>query len=142
MSAIRPIRRDVANEDDEPDQALDRVGHEISRATSSANVGRKSGTGEETDGEAEAQHHRHRDRALAELDVLPSAAIAAERMSIRVPMTRVSYSTNMPRSNGILMSRRSADRASGNGSDIVRISPDGGRTLIAPSCGPASSRPR
>ncbi len=61
----------------------------------------------------------------------PSAAIEAERMSMRVPMTSVSYRTNMPRRNGILMSFRSADRAAGSGSDIVTISPDGGRTLMA-----------
>ena len=61
----------------------------------------------------------------------PSAASDAERMSIRVPMTRVSYSRKIPRRNGILMSLRSAESAAGSGSDIVTISPDGGRTLIA-----------
>jgi hypothetical protein len=61
----------------------------------------------------------------------PSAAMAADRMSIRVPITRVSYSTKMPRSSGMRMRRRFAERAAGSGSDIVAISPDGGRTLIA-----------
>ena len=35
----------------------------------------------------------------------PSAAMAAERMSIRVPSTRVSYSTNMPRTKGTFSQR-------------------------------------
>ena len=61
----------------------------------------------------------------------PSAAMAADRMSMRVPMTRVSYSRKTPRRNGILMSFRSAERAAGSGSDMVWISPDGGRTLMA-----------
>ena len=61
----------------------------------------------------------------------PSAASDAERMSMRVPMTSVSYSRNMPRRNGILISFRSAESAAGSGSDIVTISPDGGRTLMA-----------
>ncbi len=50
---------------------------------------------------------------------------------MRVPMTSVSYSRNIPRRNGILMSFRSADSAAGSGSDMVTISPEGGRTLIA-----------
>ncbi len=35
----------------------------------------------------------------------PSAAIAAERMSIRVPRTRVSYRTKTPRTKGVLTQR-------------------------------------
>ena len=61
----------------------------------------------------------------------PSAAIAAERISMRVPITSASYSRITPRSSGILISRRSARSAAGSGSLIVRISPDGGRTLMA-----------
>ena len=61
----------------------------------------------------------------------PSAASDAERISIRVPMTSVSYSRKTPRRNGVRISLRSAERAGGSGSDIVTISPDGGRTLIA-----------
>ncbi len=60
----------------------------------------------------------------------PSAAMAAERMSIRVPSTRVSYSTKTPRTNG---NRTSGTwrRAAGSGSEKVRISPVAGRTLMA-----------
>ena len=60
----------------------------------------------------------------------PSAAMAAERMSIRVPSTSVSYSTNIPRTNGTL-SQRPYCSARGSGSEKVSISPLGGRTVIA-----------
>ena len=60
----------------------------------------------------------------------PSAAMAADRMSIRVPITRVSYRTNTPRTNGVF-TQRPRDNAAGSGSQKVRISPVGGRTLIA-----------
>jgi hypothetical protein len=49
------------------------------------------------------------------------AALSADRKLIRIPFLRGMF----------LMSLRSADRAAGSGSEIVRISPDGGRTLIA-----------
>ena len=39
----------------------------------------------------------------------PSAASDAERISIRVPMTSVSYSRKTPRRNGVRMSLRSAE---------------------------------
>jgi len=60
----------------------------------------------------------------------PSAAIAAERMSMRVPRTSVSYRTNIPRTNGTRI-QRPRDRADGSGSERVTISPEAGRTLIA-----------
>ena len=60
----------------------------------------------------------------------PSVAIAAERISIRVPMTRASYSTSTPRASGIF-AHLPRDMARGSGSLYVTISPDGGRTLIA-----------
>ena len=68
---MSPIAHDVGDEDHEPDEALDRVGDEVG-------VGRLLGEGrqeerqeeEEADREAEADDHRHRDRPLAELDVL------------------------------------------------------------------------
>ena len=46
----------------------------------------------------------------------PSAAMAAERMSMRVPSTSVSYSTNTPRTNGTF-SQRPRGSAPGSGSE-------------------------
>ncbi len=60
----------------------------------------------------------------------PSAARAAERMSIRVPSTSVSYRTKKPRTKGTF-SQRPRCSAPGSGSDSVTTSPEGGRTLMA-----------